>query len=165
VELDFCLEQHPFLLLTSCPPRVLYNPVFCVNRIFCNPAFRVSRILRNPAFRVRQIFCSPAFRVGRILRNPDFYVSNMTGTSFFILRVANPVNPDSLICPSIHAAVWANPSSLANPICLPVYVAILVNPVNLARVMLLRLANPVNPAVITRIFTFVCDLCSNTCHP
>jgi hypothetical protein len=78
----------------------------------------------------------------------------MTGTSFFLLRVVNLAN---LICSSIRAAVWANPGNLANlanpanPICLPVYVVVL--------------ANLVNPVVVTRIFSLVRDLCSNTCHP
>jgi hypothetical protein len=92
----------------------------------------------------------------------------MTGTSFFILHVANltnPVNLANLIRPSIRAAVWANPSSLDNPICLSIRVAVLANPVNPARVMLLRLSNLVNPAVVTQIFSHVRDLCSNTYHP
>jgi hypothetical protein len=54
----------------------------------------------------------------------------MSGTSFFMLRFANPAN---LIYSSIHAAIWANPGSLANPICLPIHVAILANLVNQAR--------------------------------
>jgi hypothetical protein len=99
----------------------MYNPVFCVNQIFHNPAFRV----------------------GRILHNPDIHVSHTTGTSFFMLRVANLAN---LICPSFHAAIWANLGSLANPICLSVRVVVLANP---ARVMLLSFANAVNPDVVT----------------
>jgi hypothetical protein len=81
--------------------RALYNLAILVNRNFHNPASCVSRIFHNPAF-----------RVGRILSKPHFHVSNMTGTSFFMLRVANPaksVNPANLICLSIHAAVWPNP--------------------------------------------------------
>jgi hypothetical protein len=94
----------------------------------------------------------------------------MTRTSYFLFRVANPanlVNPANLICPSIRAAQanqgnLANLANLANQICLPVCVAVLANLVNMARVMLLHLANPV---VVTQIFSLVCDLCSNTCHP
>jgi hypothetical protein len=108
----------------------------------------------------------------------------MMGTSFFLLRAANPVNPANLICPSIRAVVWANlgnlanPANPANPICLLICVAILANliypsictavwanPVNPAWVMLLHLANPINPAVVTQIFSLVRDLCSNICHP
>jgi hypothetical protein len=79
-----------------------------------------------------------------------------------MLHVANPanlVNSANLVCSSIYYAVWAN------PIYLPVRVAVLANPVNLAWVMLLRLANPVNPAVVTQIFSLVHDLCSSTFHP
>jgi hypothetical protein len=86
----------------------------------------------------------------------------MTGTSFFMLHVANPAN---LINLSIRDAVWANPGSLANLICLMVHIAVLANPVNPARVILLHLDNAVNPAVVTQIFSFVRDLCSNTCCP
>jgi hypothetical protein len=82
-----------------------------------------------------------------------------------LLYAANAVNLANLICPSICAVVWANLGNLANPtnpIYLSVHVAILANPiypsihvvdwanpVNPARVMLLRLANPVNPVVVT----------------
>jgi hypothetical protein len=78
----------------------------------------------------------------------------MIGTSYFLLCAANPT---SLICPSIHAAAWANPgnsaysANSAKLICLPVHVAVL--------------ANPVNPTVVTRIFFLVRELCSNTYHP
>jgi hypothetical protein len=81
------------------------------------------------------------------------------------------IYPANLICPLIRAAAWANPGNLANPtnpanpICLLVHVAILVNPVNAAREMLLHLANPVNLAVVTQIFSLVRDPCSNIYHP
>jgi hypothetical protein len=78
-----------------------------------------------------------------------------------MLCLANPANSVYLIYSLIRATVWANPGSLANPICLPVRVAILANP---AQVMLLCLANLVNPVVVTRIFSLVHDFCSNTCH-
>jgi hypothetical protein len=71
-------------------------------------------------------------------------------------------NPAYLIYLSIRAAVWANPGSLANPINLSVRASILANP---AQVMLLCLANPVNPTVVTQIFSLVRDLYSNTYHP
>jgi hypothetical protein len=64
-------------------------------------------------------------------------------------NLANPANPANQICSSICAAVWANPGNLANPIYLPIHVVVLPNPVNPARVMLLRPANPVKPAVVT----------------
>jgi hypothetical protein len=79
-----------------------------------------------------------------------------------MLHVANPAN---LIYPSIRDVVWANPGSLANLICLMVHIAVLANPVNPARVILLHLDNAVNPAVVTQIFSFVRDLCNNTCCP
>jgi hypothetical protein len=183
----FCLGNSPWAPKLSWPfawsstfsffwfltPRVLYNPVFRVNRIFCNPAFRVSRIFHSSALYVSQIFYNLTFRVGRVLHNPDFHVGNPTGISYFLLRVANPanpINPSNLIYQSIRATTWANLGNLANLsnpvnlIYLLVCVTILANPVNPTRVMLLRFTNLVNPAVVTQIFSLVRDLCSNTCH-
>jgi hypothetical protein len=75
-----------------------------------------------------------------------------------LLHAANPINLANLICPWIRAALWANPSNLANPanpanlIYLPVCVAVWANVVNPAQEMLLHLANPVNPAMVTVTF-------------
>jgi hypothetical protein len=119
----------------------------------------------NPAFHVSQNFHNLTFHVSRILHNPAFRVSNPTRTSSFLLYVANPanlVNPANPICSSIRAAV------LANPICLPIHITVLINTANLAKptqVVLLCLANPVNPAGVTQIFSPVRDLCSSTYQP
>jgi hypothetical protein len=149
-----------FLAPETCITRFSMSIEFSITQLSVFARCSIAR-----AFRVSRIFDNQTFRVGRILCNLDFHVSNTTGTSYFLLRAANPansVNPASLICPSIRAAAWANPGNSANLICLLVHVAVLANP---ARVMLLYLANPVKPAVVTRIFFLECDLCSNTCHP
>jgi hypothetical protein len=146
------LLQYVFLCHGNTPWAPPWSWPFAGSSTFSFSWFLAPRVLYNPVFHVQRIFHNPVFCVDQILHNSDIRVSNTTGTSFFILCVANPVNPvnpSNLIYSSIHATIWANPGSLAIPICLLVRVSLLANPVNLAWVMMFRLANLVNPTMDT----------------
>jgi hypothetical protein len=73
----------------------------------------------------------------------------------------------SVLATLLQPHVFCCVTNLANSICSlirDVVLANLANPANPTRVVLLRLANLVNPAVVTPIFSLVHDLYSSTYH-